>query len=392
VVDQFTEVTHQGWFSRLGNSIKSVLVGVVLFLVAVPLLWWNEGRAVTRARSLEQGLQETIHVSADNVDPAHEGNLVHATAEATTDETVRDPVFKITAEALKLIRAVEMYQWDEEKRTRKRKKIGGGTKRETTYRYERKWSRTLIDSDRFRKRAGHENPGSMPYETETFTADTIRFGAFRLPRVLVRQIDRSESLAVDPSLVQQLPADLRGRARVEAAGIYVGANPQSPAVGDLRIRFSVVEPQTVSIIAAQAGDTFEKKTMAAGSGIALLEYGTVGKEEMFQRAQERNTMITWALRVGGFLAMAFGIGLVFSPLAVFADVIPFMGDLLRAGTALFALAAAALLSLLTIGVAWIFYRPVLAVVLIVAGLAVAVGLRQLLGRKKPAVATAPGTE
>ncbi len=53
--DTFTEVTSQSWWSRLGDSIKAVLVGIVMFLVSFPLLFWNEGRAVQTAKSQKEG-------------------------------------------------------------------------------------------------------------------------------------------------------------------------------------------------------------------------------------------------------------------------------------------------------------------------------------------------
>ncbi|MCY2994909.1 MAG: hypothetical protein NTY19_44665 [Planctomycetota bacterium] len=52
--DSFSEVTSQSWFSRLGNAIKGVLLGIILFVVAFPLLWWNEGRAVKTAKGLKE--------------------------------------------------------------------------------------------------------------------------------------------------------------------------------------------------------------------------------------------------------------------------------------------------------------------------------------------------
>ena len=55
------------------------------------------------------------------------------------------------------------------------------------------------------------------------------------------------------------------------------------------------------------------------------------KDEMIQKAQDENTMITWVLRVGGFVLMAIGIYLIFAPLVVIADVLPILGDFLSAG-------------------------------------------------------------
>ncbi len=35
--DSFTETTTTGWFSRIGNSIKGILVGIVMIIVAFPV-------------------------------------------------------------------------------------------------------------------------------------------------------------------------------------------------------------------------------------------------------------------------------------------------------------------------------------------------------------------
>lgn len=44
--DVVTEVTKQSWFSRIGGSFKGVAFGALLVIAAIPLLFWNEGRAV----------------------------------------------------------------------------------------------------------------------------------------------------------------------------------------------------------------------------------------------------------------------------------------------------------------------------------------------------------
>jgi hypothetical protein len=64
--------------------------------------------------------------------------------------------------------------------------------------------------------------------------------------------------------------------------------------------------------------------------------------------------------------MALGLGLIFSPLSVMADVVPLFGTLLRSGTFLFAITIAASLSLITVALSWLAYRPLLGGGLLVA--------------------------
>ena len=53
--DTFTEITQKGWTSRIGESIKGVLIGIVLIGLSCVGLFWNEGRAVQTAKSLAEG-------------------------------------------------------------------------------------------------------------------------------------------------------------------------------------------------------------------------------------------------------------------------------------------------------------------------------------------------
>src|ERR1700738_3316455 len=98
--DSYTEVTYTSWTQRLGGAIRSVLVGVLLFLVSFPLLFWNEGRAVTTARGVPEGKKSVARVPADRVDPANDGKLIHITGQAATGETLTDAEFDVSAPAL----------------------------------------------------------------------------------------------------------------------------------------------------------------------------------------------------------------------------------------------------------------------------------------------------
>ena len=97
-----TEVTRENWFSRIWESIKGIFVGLFLFLAAFPLLFWNEGRAVKTARSLDEGAAAVVSIAADRVDGSLEGKLIHISGLATTTETLADPTFGVSLAAIKL--------------------------------------------------------------------------------------------------------------------------------------------------------------------------------------------------------------------------------------------------------------------------------------------------
>ncbi|MCI5157840.1 MAG: hypothetical protein D3906_05255, partial [Candidatus Electrothrix sp. AUS1_2] len=81
--DSYTEVTSESWFGRIGGAIKGIIFGFILFLIAFPLLFWNEGRAVKTYKSLKEVSGAVISVLADQVDPNNEGKLVHLSGRAS---------------------------------------------------------------------------------------------------------------------------------------------------------------------------------------------------------------------------------------------------------------------------------------------------------------------
>ena len=138
--DTFTQVTSTSWIARLGKSILGVLIGIVLIIAAIVLLFWNEGRAVTTARSLAEGSHAVVAVGSASVDPANDGKLVYVSGDLTARAPLADQEFGVSANALRLVRKVEMYEWKEESKTERRDKLGGGEEEVKTYTYHRVWS------------------------------------------------------------------------------------------------------------------------------------------------------------------------------------------------------------------------------------------------------------
>lgn len=370
-----TETTTEGWGSRLGSSIKGVLFGLGLFIAGFPVLFWNEGNSVKTAKALDEGEGACISVESNaKVDPEMEGRLVHMTGKADTKDVLSDDVFGVSATAIRLSRKVEMYQWIEHEKTTEKKNVGGSVTKTTTYTYSKEWSSSVVSSDSF-KEAGHDNPAAMEFESEEKLAQTVSFGAFMLSDDQIRRIGGEQAYAFPTSFVCKVD-----RVQTQGTTIYVPeiktrenalnnrVVASQPRIGDMRVTFEVIYPHDISIVAKQRGGGFVGYTAKNGKKIDMLSNGIRDAAEMFAAARRNNAIMTWLVRLGGFLLMYFGLSMVLKPLSVLGDVLPILGDIIGLGTGFVAGIVAIVCTLVTIAVSWLFYRPVMAVVLLaVAG-------------------------
>lgn len=92
------------------------------------------------------------------------------------------------------------------------------------------------------------------------------------------------------------------------------------------------------------------------------------QSELFDNEEAKNGIRVNVLRFVGFLLMMFGIYLLFSPLLTTISWIPLVGYFMKHALSMvvwiFAFLVAGVFSLLTIAIAWLYYRPVLAILLI----------------------------
>jgi hypothetical protein len=385
MTDTFIEVTNESWFSRIKNAFVGVLVGLVFFVGAFPLLTWNEKRSIDRTRALNEAATVTTTVDPAKLDPEHEGKAVHFTGLATTASGVKDETFGIAEPALKLQRMVEMYQWKEDKETSTNQKTGGSSETTTTYRYTKGWADEAISSSEFRHPEGHQNPPQLAFPNSLISADAITVGAYTLPDDLIGKIGEWEQLA--PPAADKLPESVRDKAKESGNTLYFGADPANPALGDNRVSFKIIRPHDVSIVARQIGKTLEPFVTTHGS-VSLLQDGVHSATDLFQAAANQNKLVTWLMRLGFFVLMALGLVMIFNPLKVIADVLPIAGSIVGAGTGAVAFLLAGALSSLTIAIAWLAFRPLIGVPLLVVTVGFLVLLRQRFGQGSPAPAAA----
>lgn len=388
----FTETTRVSWFSRMKNSVIGVLIGLLLIVVMVIGLFWNEGRAVQTARSLTEGAGLVVSVGADAVDAANDRKLIHVTGTVTTTSQPSDPTFGITVDGVRLVRKVEMYQWKESSKSETTTKVGGGEETVTTYSYSKEWSDDPQDSSDFKVPAGHENP-SMEIRGQTFQVPDGKIGAFDLGEPVLSSIGGERELTLKQDQAASIEAAYGGDMRVTVVEkrIYLGSSSASPAVGDYRISYLVAPLGVISVIGQQADGGFEAYQTQAGDELLLVDDGKVSADQMFASAQSENTIITWVLRAVGLVLMFIGFTLIMSPLGVLADVLPPVGSLVRMGTGIVAFFMTVIVGTVTIAIAWFWYRPLLAIAIIAVGAMIAAGIVYLgRGRARPAaLAPAP---
>lgn len=141
---------------------------------------------------------------------------------------------------------------------------------------------------------------------------------------------------------------------------YSGSSSSSqPNIGDARVSFSETPSSTITIVGVQDGSTLSAFVSETGEGgdILLFKQGNYTAAEMYEAAEAENAAATWILRFVGFACMALGLYLVFRPIEVFADVIPCVGSIVGCGITFMAVLIAAILSAITISIAWLVAHP-----------------------------------
>lgn len=381
--DTYSETQHVGFLDKLGQSLVGLLLGPLFIAGSCFGLFWNEGRAVTTARSLTEGASLVQSVDVQRVDPANEGRLVHVAGPFSTGAPLVDPEFQVTAKGALLARVVEMYQWQEESHTETRKNIGGSEDRTTVYTYKKAWSSRPVDSSRFKQAASHTNP-EMLYRAHTEAAKDGALGAFRPGAATLRRLAATERLAVEPALAERLrPRVAGGRVHIVDGRIHIGADPARPEVGDMRISFNIARPEVISIVGRQSGTDLVEYQTKAGDRLLFARAGNVPAADIFTAAQQDNKVLTWIIRLIAVIFMLVGFMLLSGPLVALGDVIPFVGSLIGVVGALAAVIMTAIVAPLVIAVAWLWYRPLVSIAVVAAGLVIAALARFVSPARRP---------
>ena len=398
MADSVQVSSHHSYGSRVGNSFKAIFWGIILVIISIVLLAWNENNYVKQKAALKEWASIVQEATIDQINSELEWSEIHVSGETSSDaESLKDSTFWVITDNLKLKRTVEMYQWYEDEHEECHDNYWWSEDCTITYTYDTKWSDDQISSDSFYSRNGHENPSSWEYESNERVKEPITLWVYTLSSIFVNQLtdyktinlseqdiiipekykliaekttETNEPITVEDNNNSYLYWDSQEesstantlhpneRFHINGDQIYIWLDPTKPTVWDLRITFSSVKPYTVSIVWKQMGNELTSYKVSNWRNINLLSQGNVSAEDMFLQAQKENKMITWIIRLIWLLLMYCGFASMFKFIETLAKVLPFLANIIWVWTGIIALGLTIIVWFLTIGIAWLVVRPI----------------------------------
>ncbi|MBQ9262216.1 MAG: TMEM43 family protein [Prevotella sp.] len=147
--------------------------------------------------------------------------------------------------------------------------------------------------------------------------------------------------------------------------LYFGRVPGAPEVGDVRVTFEKVVPAKVTVMAVVDGDSFKPFKAKNGKRFETLVMGKKSGDEIIDAAKETNNIILWVLRIIGIMMVIGGLKGIFGFIETILKVVPFIAGIFGWGVGLVCTVIGIAWSLIIIAIAWLFYRPLLGISLLV---------------------------
>jgi hypothetical protein len=191
-----------------------------------------------------------------------------------------------------------------------------------------------------------------------------------LPDSVKAQLDSLQ--AVNDSINKAMAAaeNKKDLEYVHQAGniLYYGRVPGSPEVGDVRVTFEKVVPAKVTVMAVVDGDSFKPFKAKNGKRFQTLVMGKKSGDEIIEAEKEANSALLWILRIVGILMVIGGLKGIFGFLETILKVVPFIAGIFGWGVGIVCTVIGVVWSLIVIAIAWLFYRPLLGIsLLVIAG-------------------------
>ena len=361
MADQIKEVTKKGYGNRIVDSIKGISFGIILFLASFNVLYWNEGRV-----NLADVAVNAVQVSADQVDAAMDGKQVYVAGKVVADSATGDGLYLKAGDYLAIEREVEMYSWVEQQSSQSDSSVGGSETTTTTYNYVRDWTSTPSSSANFKVPEGHSNPAKS-IDGQTFYANGGKIGVYDIDLSKL-ELPKMSKLTMNEENTSLTSGYLKG------GYVYIPGNAantfEAPGVGDMRVSYSVLSSGiNATVFGKLEGSAINTFVDFDNDNASVYKLFAGSRDEAIATFDSENNFMTWVLRVVGFLAMWAGLSMLFAPLSVLLDIVPFLGKLSGGVIGLITFLVSLLLSVITILISMILHNVIAVVVsaLVVVG-------------------------
>lgn len=350
--DTFTKVTRTGWGSNIMNSFVGVLFGILLFIGSFAVLWFNEGRT-----NMADVARNSVAVAGSAINPGTEGKLVAVSGKLSSEELLGDEPALQPGAYIQVARTVEMFAWVEDESSETTKEIGGSSTTKTTYTYSKKWTSSPENSSNFEHPEGHQNP-DMPITSQTFTVGSANIGAYA--------VTPSELEMPSGSAISLNSSNTRPAAGQKLSNNYLFSgrgSVQQPQVGDIRISYEGLPTNSqVTAFGKQEGN--QLNPFFSNRQDRLYRAFLGDRDSAIATMNTEYTVITWVLRLVGFLMMWIGLSMLFGPITAFLDVLPFLGNITGAMIGAVTFAVAFVLSAITILISIILHNILIMIVVL----------------------------
>mmetsp|Transcript_7138 Transcript_7138/g.14836 ORF Transcript_7138/g.14836 Transcript_7138/m.14836 type:complete len:499 (-) Transcript_7138:45-1541(-) len=239
------------------KDFVSLIFGLLAFILAISIHWFNEERSAKIEVLLTKGLEDCRSVDANHLNTENRGRLVHVQGRATGRVPIADAQFQdaVVHDCLKLQSTLEVLQWVPASGLMK--DLSGQS------RHSLEWSTSYHDSSRFRQPSPQNPrlPTGLHLGTRTTPCSRVKLGAFSLTEDMLVHFHSFESAAtLLPDIVHAAEISFfscqdgffygrpgfRGTVAEAKASIF-----GQHEVGDLRVRFLCTKNCDTTVVAVQ---------------------------------------------------------------------------------------------------------------------------------------------
>ncbi len=353
---------------KVKNSVQGVILGIIFLLAGTILIWWNEGNTVKNLKAVDEIQKNVIDIKSDSINPSNDQKLIATNGEVNIlDESLKDDTFGIEQKSIKLKRIVEIYQWKETEKKDSNDRV--------TYQYEKDWTTELIDSSDFHK-SGYTNPTYQPYNNETFIAEEVKIGQFYLNK------EQKENIATPTRLEIIEDSYLPYGYQIKNNYITNAQDMNNPNIGDIRISYVYNSYKNISILALQNEDSFTDYISSNGVKINRVEEGLLNSNAIINKIISENKMMKWIFRGLGAILVILGYTFILNLITTATSFIPIIGNIVGTGIALVSFLIGCIHSLIIFTIAWIRFRPIIGICLLIAVVVLIILLKKYTKKNK----------